>query len=115
MSTADQLASALEAARNGIEWWRDMYPADANGSDDEMLSQIDEALAAYRQSTTPAKAPGAALLEAVDSMLDTAPCECGDRRRFDKGEHLSGCYLFDINIARTSMATAQAPAQRDKL
>ena len=44
--------------------------------------------------------PSAALLEAVDTILETAPCDCSYKRRYEDGEHLSGCYLFDLNHAR---------------
>lgn len=40
------LRDALEAARNGLQWYRDMYPEADSGADDEMMAQIDEALAA---------------------------------------------------------------------
>ena len=43
------------------------------------------------------------LLEAVDAMLECAPCDCSDKRRYEQGEHLSSCYLFDLNIARSRM------------
>lgn len=42
----------------------------------------------------------AGLLEAVDTLLETAPCDCSHKRRYERGEHLSGCYLFDLNHAR---------------
>ncbi len=50
-----------------------------------------------------------ALLEAVDSLLETAPCECSHKRRYEAGEHLSHCYLFDLNIARAALSQP-APA-----
>lgn len=47
---------ALEAARNGLQWYRDTYPEADSGADDEMMAQIDAALADHP----------AALLEAVE-------------------------------------------------
>jgi hypothetical protein len=41
-----QMRNALEAARNGLTWFMEMHPEDCNSSDDEMLAQIDAALAA---------------------------------------------------------------------
>jgi len=56
-----------------------------------------------------AEAPSSALIEAVDTLLDTAPCDCSDKRRFEKGEHLSHCYLFDLNVSRLATKQAEAP------
>lgn len=42
-----------------------------------------------------------ALIEAVDTLLESAPCECPHRMREERGEHLSHCYLFDLNVARS--------------
>lgn len=44
---------------------------------------------------------------AINDVLESAPCACSDKRRYDRGEHLSGCYLFDLNLA--SAATSAAP------
>lgn len=54
----------------------------------------------------------AALLEAVDTLLETAPCECSDKRRYERGEHLTGCYLFDLNIARAAMGNQSAGKEK---
>lgn len=56
-----------------------------------------------------AEAPSFDLIEAVDTLLDTAPCDCSDKRRFEKGEHLSHCYLFDLNVSRLATKQAEAP------
>lgn len=50
------LAEVLEAARNGLQWYRDTYPEADSGADDEMMAQIDAALAA-----APAQQAGAPL------------------------------------------------------
>lgn len=42
---------ALEAARNGLQWYRDSYPDAVDGSDDEADELIDRALAALAQPT----------------------------------------------------------------
>lgn len=42
-----------------------------------------------------------ALVEAVDTLLECAPCECPHRMREKQGEHFSHCYLFDLNVARS--------------
>jgi hypothetical protein len=52
-----------------------------------------------------------ALLEAVDTLLETAPCDCSHKRRHEKGEHMSHCYLFDLNIVRNKMLAAGVPAR----
>jgi hypothetical protein len=44
MTQLDNLRAALEAARNGLQWYRDKHPEDDSGADDEMMAQIDEAL-----------------------------------------------------------------------
>ena len=44
-----------------------------------------------------------ALIEAVDRVLDEGPCDCSDHHRYEKGEHLSGCYLFDLNAERARL------------
>ena len=40
------LVEALKRARNGLQWYRDAYPEADSGADDEMLAEIDAALAA---------------------------------------------------------------------
>lgn len=42
-----------------------------------------------------------ALIEAVDTLLESAPCDCPHRMREERGEHLSHCYLFDLNVVRS--------------
>lgn len=48
-----QAIEALEAAKNGLEWYRDARPMLTDGSDDEMDAQIDAAIAALA-ATPPA-------------------------------------------------------------
>lgn len=55
----------------------------------------------------PAAAPSADLIEAVDTLLEQALCDCPDKMRHDRGEHLSGCHLFDLNLARAAMLAAR--------
>lgn len=50
----------------------------------------------------------AALLEAVSDYLETCPCECSDKRRYEDGEHLSSCHLFDLSIAWGKFSAARA-------
>lgn len=90
MSTNEQLVAALEAARNGLEWWADMFPEHANGSDDEMRTQIDEALAAYR--TSPPQVQRAGL---TDELIDKA---IRDQWATDYNQHL---YPAARSFART--------------
>lgn len=49
------------------------------------------------------------LIEAVDRVLEEAHCDCPQRLRFDDGQHLSGCPLFDLNVARLAMLAAAPP------
>jgi len=55
LTTADAatgcVREALEAARNGLQWYRDSYPDAVDGSDDEADELIDRALAALAQPT----------------------------------------------------------------
>jgi len=39
------------------------------------------------------------LVEAVETVLNEAPCDCPNKMRFERGDHLSGCHLFDLNNA----------------
>lgn len=48
----------------------------------------------------------AGLLEAIDRVLDESPCDCPPKQRFDDGKHLSGCYLYDLNIERGNLLAA---------
>lgn len=41
----EKLIETLEAARNGLKWYRDALPAADSGADEEMHAAIDEALA----------------------------------------------------------------------
>jgi len=50
--------------------------------------------------------------ESAEDILQSAPCECSYTRRFEDGKHLSGCYLFNLNIASREMLSA-APALPD--
>lgn len=56
------------------------------------------------------------LLEAVRIALDTAPCDCPRRMREEHGEHLSGCFLFDLNIefGKVSVLGSESMAPRYK-
>lgn len=74
-------------------------PADYTDEDGNLVQPTP----LYRGEPPQPAAPTDALLEAVDAVLEQAPCECSDKRRYDRGEHLSGCYLFDLNIARNAM------------
>ena len=57
-------------------------------------------------------APTLDLMEAVDNVLTLAHCECPHSMRFDRGEHMSGCYLFDLNLAYIAAPSPAAPAQQ---
>ncbi len=43
------IREALEAAQNGLKWYRDAHPGDDSGADDEMDAQLSEALAALAE------------------------------------------------------------------
>lgn len=97
----EQTRKALELARSLL------WSAASNTYADRVqgIKAIDEALA----PATAAPVEHADLVEAVDRVLAEAPCECGERLRFDRGEHLSGCYLFDLNEARNRASASAAP------
>lgn len=66
--------SALEAARNGLEWYTISHPEDVNGSDDEAIAQIDAAthtiraaLAAQEQAE-PVKHEPVTLPDVLDAL-----------------------------------------------
>lgn len=46
------------------------------------------------------------LVQAVDALLSEAPCDCKPREH-----HLSGCHLFDLDIARNAMIAAAPKGQ----
>ena len=46
-----ELVDALEAAKNGLEWYRDAMPEADSGADDEAMQQIDAALDRARAIT----------------------------------------------------------------
>lgn len=39
-----KLRTLLESAYNGLRWYREQHPEDDSGADDELYSEIDEAL-----------------------------------------------------------------------
>lgn len=95
------------------------------GYDARMAKAIDQAaaelrrLAAVEASAQPAE-PVADLLEVVDSMLAESPCDCPEWMKHDRGEHLSGCHLVDLNLARVAMlnappAAAQVPLTKPEM
>ena len=45
----EQARIALEPAKNGLAWYRDRHPEDADGSDDEAAARIDAALRAIEE------------------------------------------------------------------
>lgn len=49
------------------------------------------------------------LVEAVDDVLEKAPCDCSHKMRYENGEHLSSCYLFDLNIASLKANSTPQP------
>lgn len=53
------------------------------------------------------------LLEAVDSVLETAPCECSHKQRYEIGGHKSYCFLFDLDIARNKCGASLPPPARN--
>lgn len=44
-TSTDTLRAALEAAKNGLIWYREQHPEDDSGADDEMMAEIEAALA----------------------------------------------------------------------
>lgn len=50
-----------------------------------------------------------AYIEAAEDVLQRAPCECSHKRRYEDGEHLSGCHLFDLNIASVELQLSPQP------
>lgn len=45
LSAAKELLAALEEAREGLRWYQDRNPGQADGSDDEAMARIDAAIA----------------------------------------------------------------------
>ena len=62
-------------------------------------------------SYEPVQRPSADLIEAVDTLLNESLCDCPDRMKHGRGEHLSGCHLFDLNEARLRMTQRTEPVQ----
>ena len=73
------------------------------------IKQLSDALA------EPVQRPSADLIEAVDTLLNEALCDCPDRMKHERGEHLSGCHLFDVNEARLRMTQSTEPEQEPVL
>lgn len=44
MAASKSLLAALEEARTGLLWYRDRNPGQADGSDDEAMERIDDAI-----------------------------------------------------------------------
>ena len=76
----------------------------AKGAAERLQALSDAIRAIPDRLPAPAAIPSAelvALIEAVDTLLESAPCDCPHRMREERGEHLSHCYLFDLNVARS--------------
>lgn len=69
-----------------------------------------EGTAQAAKPAEPKGEPTADLMEAVSDLLETAPCECSHKRRYEDGEHMSGCYLFDLNLAHLAAFRAAQPS-----
>ncbi len=62
---------------------------------------------------TPRIAPNSANEKAWQNVfitLSEVPCNCSKKRR-DEGEHLSGCHLFDLQIALDELSATAAPIE----
>jgi hypothetical protein len=93
------IAAVKESAKDGRDYLVGSYDV-----------QLAAAIIRLRDAPPAAQAvPQCALLEAVDTILDEAPCDCPHSMRFDRGDHMSGCYLFDLNITRVKMLSAAIP------
>ena len=64
----EKMREALVAARAGLVWYIESYPQAANGCDDEMLEQIDSALA---QQSEPVLVQGCNRSHPHENMQDT--------------------------------------------
>lgn len=71
-------------------------------SDPEGILMLDPDEPLHAAAPPATSAELVALIEAVDTLLESAPCECPHRMREERGEHLSHCYLFDLNVARSA-------------
>jgi hypothetical protein len=75
-AAAEAARDTLESAKAGIEWWCDMLPEHSNGSDDEMLAQIDAAVAglnAVLSQEPPAAAPAQGERAAFEAAWKVRP------------------------------------------
>lgn len=99
MSTLIELVEELVKAERELAYAESSF--DRLGRRDR-LKEVDEARAAL---TAELSIP-ATLLEAVDEVLETAPCECSHKQRYEIGGHKSFCFLFDLDFARNAMLKA---------
>ena len=55
-------------------------------------------------------------LDEVREAIDNIPCDCSHSRRYDKGEHLTICPLFDLEVAVSKLREKNAgqPDAEDK-
>jgi hypothetical protein len=103
------LAAELERLQSELKA-RHKRQHDAEALAGGYLLQRDDAWAELERLRAQV-APSLDLMEAVDNVLTLAECECPHSMRFDRGEHMSGCYLFDLNLAYIAAPPA-APAQQ---
>jgi hypothetical protein len=109
--TSEMTAAAchvvVEQDRGGVQC---LWPTEAQAIYAAMLSAAPEPREAQPVADMPAvvQVPQG-LIEAVDRVLEEAHCDCPQRLRFDDGQHLSGCPLFDLNVARLAMLDAAPP------
>jgi len=112
-ATQQTKASDVADAAQVIAWARSNPRPPANSA----FTAGPERQAAYwiewAQASEPAHAAPIGLMEAVDYTLSQAPCDCPQAMRFERGEHMSGCYLFDLNeeYAKTSVCQASEQGQ----
>jgi hypothetical protein len=97
---AQQAINALEAAKNGLEWYRDARPMLTDGSDDEMDAQIDAAILAL---AAPAQAAAVPEAVATDEQIKQALMKHND---WAEGITFAGA----IRAFRALAAPAQAAA-----
>ena len=82
---------------------------------EEALQVMADNASGLGLSYEPVQRPSADLIEAVDTLLNEALCDCPDRMKHEHGEHLSGCHLFDLNEARLRMTKRTEPVQEPVL
>lgn len=91
--------------------WRHSHTHALHDFEEEVELADGDSWAEPLYLATPTQATPAPLSEAVDEFLETAPCECSYKRRHEDGEHLSGCYLFDLNLAALAARATPAPKE----